>query len=528
MCIRDSNVSNPNGIQVYYRNNSSGYKWAHLTNGNQFNTNTVSQLNTWQHVALTRASGTTRLFINGVVIDTQTSDTSDVSSYDDITVAMGYGGRALTGYMSDFRIINGTALYTSTFTPPTAPLDTTPNGTKYLTCNDTANIFNTASGGSFSNGITTSVKIFGDVTSSTANLKYAGSNVLFPGSEDYIEVGFPELSNDDFTWEFWMYPTNVAGTNQSITDPRANNTNNPLIWIRSTNVIYYYRGADRIVGTTTLSSNTWYHVALVRTNGVAYLYLNGTLEGSSAETTSFTADVLRMGRRYTGTQFPYYGYIEDMRIARGLSRYPFIPAKETLTATADTVLLIGHDSALTNDGTAGGTATASGSAAVSNFGPVSSMKSIYFDGTGDYLTLASNSAYAIGSSDNFSIECWVYFNDFPTGHSPIMQWATNSLSESGTSGASFFGISSSSSGLGSISFNQHGSPNQLVPYANPNEHTFAEREWIHLHVQRIGSTAKSFINGQLAQTTTSSSSHIIDTRQPPSPPPVPWPPASPI
>ena len=107
---------------------------------------------------------------------------------------MGYGGRALTGYMSDFRIINGTALYTSTFTPPTAPLDTTPNGTKYLTCNDTANIFNTASGGSFSNGITTSVKIFGDVTSSTANLKYAGSNVLFPGSEDYIAVSYTHLT----------------------------------------------------------------------------------------------------------------------------------------------------------------------------------------------------------------------------------------------------------------------------------------------------------------------------------------------
>jgi len=42
----------------------------------------------------------------------------------------------------------------------------------------------------------------------------------------------------------------------------------------------------------------------------------------------------------------------------------------------------------------------------------------YFDGTGDYLTVASNAAIAFGLGD-FTIECWVNFSALP-GNNIVM------------------------------------------------------------------------------------------------------------
>jgi hypothetical protein len=82
-------------------------------------------LNSWTHIAVTRASGTIRLFINGIV-DTNTASYA-LAINAGSTPAIG-GGRStgtnsitgyyLNGYLSNLRIVNGTAVYTTNFTPP--------------------------------------------------------------------------------------------------------------------------------------------------------------------------------------------------------------------------------------------------------------------------------------------------------------------------------------------------------------------------------------------------------------------------
>ena len=509
------------GVQYQFDANKFNFFFA---DNSLLNPSYTVVLNNWYHFAVVKNSGTLTYYINGVSIGS-TSDSTSLTYSNPLWIGRinsTAGGGTITqevqGYLSDIRIIKGTPLYTSNFTPPTSPLGTSVSGTSILTCNDAPNVFDS----------TAQARVITDGASSSNSTKYASASIQ-TGTSDrvyfYPITSASEFDNltGDYTVEAWIKLDSSTQDYANIVLYRDDsNTSNPHILLRFGNSGFGYHLQFRVTGTgssnvhsvnlTQTNFSNYRHVALVRTNGVVKIFVDGTQRNSNtgADPSSFpNSQVVHSNALSAVDKFEVGGAldgnIEDFRFTRNLGRYPFIPAKETLTATADTVLLIGHDSALTNDGTAGGTATASGQAAVSDFGPASGMKSIYFDGTGDYLTLASNSAYAIGSSDNFSIECWVYFNDFPTGHSPIMQWATNSLSESGTTGASFYGVSSSSSGLGSISFNQHGSPNELVSYANPNQHTFAEYEWIHLHVQRIGSTAKSFINGQLAQTTTSSS-----------------------
>ena len=95
--------------------------------------------NSWNHVAIVRNSSTTTLYING----TSASSNADSLNYNyagTYPFAIGSGRNAagnytaaLTGYISNFRVVKGTAVYTSNFTPPTSPL-TAISGTSLLTC----------------------------------------------------------------------------------------------------------------------------------------------------------------------------------------------------------------------------------------------------------------------------------------------------------------------------------------------------------------------------------------------------------
>lgn len=111
------------------------------TSSNSFQTLTgitTVTANAWHHFAFTFDGSLLRLFLDGA---------QEISAAK--TVTMGDGGAPLTigaqnnnpsnyfnGYLSNLRIVKGTALYTANFTPPTAPL-TAVVGTSLLTCGTT-------------------------------------------------------------------------------------------------------------------------------------------------------------------------------------------------------------------------------------------------------------------------------------------------------------------------------------------------------------------------------------------------------
>jgi hypothetical protein len=75
--------------------------------------------NTWQHIAAARASGTVRLFIDGVLQGSASySNNMDCTSV--VTVGNTSGGDCWDGYIDDVRITKGFARYTTDFDPPTA------------------------------------------------------------------------------------------------------------------------------------------------------------------------------------------------------------------------------------------------------------------------------------------------------------------------------------------------------------------------------------------------------------------------
>lgn len=87
----------------------------------------------WTHVAGTRSGSTSRLFINGSLAGSQTASyNADGTNTVHIGGGDGLGGY-LNGYVSNVRIVKGTAVYTSNFTVPTTPL-TAISGTTLLAC----------------------------------------------------------------------------------------------------------------------------------------------------------------------------------------------------------------------------------------------------------------------------------------------------------------------------------------------------------------------------------------------------------
>ena len=143
----DSRPSGSNGDQVALFYSGSGNAVLFANNGTVRITGTtdVGKDHSWHHIALTRASGSTKLFVNGIQEGSTYSDSTDYanpSSRPRIGSSSGSTDLSATsafkGYISNVRVQKGEALYTSTFTPPFSELKALPN-TVLLCCQDSDN-----------------------------------------------------------------------------------------------------------------------------------------------------------------------------------------------------------------------------------------------------------------------------------------------------------------------------------------------------------------------------------------------------
>ena len=118
------------------------------------------------------------MFVDGVMYGSGTSISVDIkNSTDPLWI-----GRVVTGYWNGFisnvRVINGTALYTSNFTPPSAPLTNVTN-TKFCVVSQMPQLVLPVSP-NISGAINTGV-VWSD--SSTSNFNFLSSIICTDGSD---------------------------------------------------------------------------------------------------------------------------------------------------------------------------------------------------------------------------------------------------------------------------------------------------------------------------------------------------------
>jgi len=392
--------------------------------------------NGWHHIALVRNGSSWVIYVDGVSRATQTSSItiSNITASYYIGTSQSFLSRDFPGYISGFRWVVGSAVYTTGFTPPTAPPTNITN---------TALLLNFTNAGIIDNAQKNDLETVGGAQISTTQYKWGASSMYFDGND---KLTLPYSSNfklgTTYTIEGWIYPTSVSGY-QRIFDIVNSATSSPAfldIALNGTALVSELRttngGGVTTISGGTVSANTWSYVALSVTSGSAKLYLNGNQVGS---TTTFSAlpdqNFVGVGGIGNSLTIDYFtGYIADLRVTNGYSRYPYNFTAPTAafplfyqaaaTPSSDpyfdytTLLLPGNgtvgaqNNTFLDSGTANGGVgfpiNRSGNTTQGTFTPFSQTGwSNYFDGTGDYLVTPSSSALAMGSGD-ITAECWFY------------------------------------------------------------------------------------------------------------------------
>ena len=393
-----------NGIIRYY-NSTTGVNSILYTGGGTLD------YSTWSHIAVSRNSGISRLFVNGQLKCLG----QDGHSYSAQAVTIGdYGANSGTnkaqGFISNARLVKGTALYTENFKPPMRELEVVP-GTVLLCCQSktdaslektgkTITVNGTAVASELTPGILTPIVKSGGGSAITGS-------VYFDGTGDYLSI--PDstdftLGTGDFTIEFWRYRSRVTEVESYVT--KYNNTNaTQSFWFGSLSSgredFAWYSGSSSyaiVSAADVAQSNEWGHLAAVRYNGDITVYLNGFAIGSDTSANaaaSFNDDsnpLIIGGDNHNGSTFDFQGFISNLRVVKGTALYTgnFTPPTRELKNVPGTVLLCCQDENSITTEAIGKTITGYGDPAPSNFTPqVGDDRKVTFEG----VTKINSDAY---------------------------------------------------------------------------------------------------------------------------------------
>ena len=137
---------------------------------------------------------------------------------------------------------------------------------------------------------------------------------MFDGSGDFLS--FPSISigtSEDVTLECWF---RAASTSNLALFGDASGDNIQTFAILSGILYAFWDGNEVEAGA--VSADTWHHGAITRQSGTIRIFLDGTLVDSSAGNTRALL-INRVGRCVNRNDFN--GYIDDVRITKGVARY---------------------------------------------------------------------------------------------------------------------------------------------------------------------------------------------------------------
>jgi hypothetical protein len=329
---------------------------------------------TWYHMAVTKSSGTVRLYLNGNDLTapyfnantgqvgglayTGTGVTAYTANY------IGYNpgpplsqGGIMNGYISALRVVQGQSIYTGNFVPSI-------KGPARLTQDQGYNQSRL-----FYPGPQTGSSLFFSAAAATNFVNFNSSTsalMAWPTREtqtntstwstltqtiNWYNINLSTTATSDWTVECWVYPENfgavggardsgfmVLGTTATTTPflaiktKYAANTGTLKIAMNPTSSVASAMGwsADGWTAPITTASQilpfVWTHLAVTRQNGIVYGYVNG--QQVLAITTGSGYDlqqhpVRSVGIGYTGStgDEPYSGSVSNVRITQGQAIY---------------------------------------------------------------------------------------------------------------------------------------------------------------------------------------------------------------
>lgn len=174
----------------------------------------------------------------------------------------------------------------------------------------------------------------GNAQISTAQSRFGGSSILLDGNGDYLSIANNNVFNfgvGNFTIEMWIRAASLSNSPflyQKLT-PGGNGTG-WFVELGSSGQIYFGNsttgGAFATWAGTGITTNTWHNITVTRVGFVLSAFVNGTLLSSQASSqwanSVDNTEAVAIGSwRPTNTAFDFNGYIDELRITKGVARY---------------------------------------------------------------------------------------------------------------------------------------------------------------------------------------------------------------
>jgi len=330
-----------NGIEwrFAFDSNTLYFQWFQGGTSHGTITNSIST-NTWHHVAAVGDGSEIRLYIDGVLVDTETVSATITAITTPTGVKIGVNeaasGGYFNGYIDEIRVTKGVARYVNNFDVATINYpEAQDNSTKLLlhmqkldgnTYFQDDSASNHVALANVNATLSTTKKYFG---SHSLYLDGSNSRLTIPHSTDFA-------TTTEFTVECWINFSTISPDRQMLFSKggwgTSSDTAGYCFFYESGAGLRYYvtTGSSTLINTVrswTPNVGQWYHVALVRwldgSNNKYGMYVDGSLLDSAwhtnANDTTSTQDLL-IGTGYDDNN-DLNGYIDEFRFTRGVSRW---------------------------------------------------------------------------------------------------------------------------------------------------------------------------------------------------------------
>jgi hypothetical protein len=296
-----------------YCTSSNGLRY--YTNSADRITSTVRVIGRWTHIALVRSSGSTKLYAGGYQVGSTYSDSNNYVAARPRIGASGFdGSSSLNGYISSVAVVKGTAIWTTDFTPPTAPPTAIANTS--LLCNFT-------NAGIYDNTMFNAFETVGNAQVSTDVVKFGTGSIKFDG-DDYLRGQTNSnqfmFGTGNFTIELWINTTDTTFNIAGLENTAAGNWS--IVVVSSQ---FYWQTAYSQTNLFNFSCSSildgnWHHVAVTRSGTSLRVFFDGVAQGSSPYTDSTNYNGVGNLLVGLGANGGLTGYIDDLRISR-VARY---------------------------------------------------------------------------------------------------------------------------------------------------------------------------------------------------------------
>jgi len=186
-----------------------------------------------------------------------------------------------------------------------------------------------------SSSIPKTINFYGDVKTSSTKYKYTPTSAYFDGGHNALTISTSEdfnFSNKDFCLELWVYVNDYNPNNSRILQSRNGDSFSGFsINITSSGNLGIYCSSNGtswdIISQASLGvipKETWTNITLSRKSNLFLVFINGNIVYSTTSTASLyynSGDTVIIGGQSTGTNRSLNGYIDEVRITKGASRY---------------------------------------------------------------------------------------------------------------------------------------------------------------------------------------------------------------